>query len=314
MNEGSVNVLLLDSMGDSVATIGRLGEGPGDFLSVTDMDTKGDSVLVLDALARRVQLFDRASLVDMWLLSGITGTPLQVSFSPDGPPVVAVERLPHAGRVKTNQVIRESVTLHRVDDPATVLDVPIDILGDEYFVVTIADGAWRTGIPAFGAFATYDLTRTRVIAADARNATVLSFPWGGSAARTLRPASPPTSVSEAEMDQLWDYAEAMGRRWPDRDYLTYVREAVDVWGKSVPRPFYSAVISDGFETLIQHFTSRASDVTEWSLLAEDGETLGRFSLDRDTRLFSLEDREILGVGLDSLDVEHVIVGRIRDPS
>ena len=116
------------------------------------------------------------------------------------------------------------------------------------------------------------------------------------------------------MDRLWDYAEATARRLPERDYLTYVREAVDVWGKSVPRPFYTAVISDGSETLIQHYSSRVSDVTEWSLLAEDGETLGKFSLDRDTRLFSLQDREVLGVGLDSLDVEHVIVGRIRDPS
>ena len=314
MNEGSVNVLLLDSMGGSVATIGRLGEGPGEFLSVTDLDTKGDSVLVLDALARRVQFFDRASLVHMWSLRGLSGSPRQISFSPDGPPVVAVERRPYAGRVRTNQVIREAITLHRVDDPGTVLETPIDILGGEYFVVTVADGAWRTGIPAFGASATYDLTRTRVIVADARHATVVSFPWGGFAARTLRPASPPTAVSEAEMDRLWDYAEATARRLPERDYLTYVREAVDVWGKSVPRPFYTAVISDGSETLIQHYSSRVSDVTEWSLLAEDGETLGKFSLDRDTRLFSLQDREVLGVGLDSLDVEHVIVGRIRDPS
>lgn len=312
MNEGSVNVLLLDSRGDSVGIIGRLGEGPGEFLAMTDLDTRGDSILVLDALARRVQLFHRTALVNMWSLREIA--PAQVTFSPDGAPVVSVESRPYAGRVKSNQVLRDTVQLHRVDDPGTVLETPINIPGNEYFVVAIADGAWRTGIPAFGASATYDLTRTRVIAADARHATVVSFPWGGPAARTLRPASPPTPVSEAEMDQLWDYAETMVRRWPDPDYLTYVREAVEVWGESVPRPFYSAIISDGTETLLRHYTSGTADVSEWSLLAEDGETVGTFSLDRDTQLFSLEDREILGVGKDSLDVEHVIVGRIRDPS
>ena len=117
------------------------------------------------------------------------------------------------------------------------------------------------------------------------------------------------------MDRLWANADTGARRVQDRDnYMTYVREAVEIWGESVPRPFYSAIISDGSETLIRHYAPGTSDVAQWSLLGEDGETLGTFSLDRDTQLFSLEDREILGVGKDSLDVEHVIVGRIREPS
>ena len=116
------------------------------------------------------------------------------------------------------------------------------------------------------------------------------------------------------MNGLWKRAEITGRRRPDPDYMTYIREAVEVWGESIPRPFYSAIISDGSETLIRHYTPGTSEVTEWSLLAEDGETVGGFRLDRRTRLFSLEDRELLGVGVDSLDVEHVVVARIREPS
>lgn len=319
MNQGSRNVLLLDANGDVAGTIGRLGEGPGDFLSVMDMDTEGDSILVLDAHLRRVQLFHRASLVSVWSLReiGTTGTLSQVSFSPDGAPVVSVsgERWPLSS-TDAMRVLRRTIGLHRVDEPGTAIEIPVEIPGGEYFVVFIAArGGWRTGIPAFGADATYDLTRTGVVVADPRNGQVVSFSWGGQVTRTLRAASPPTPVSEAELDRLWAIADTVARGVSDRNYyMTYVREAVEVWGESVPRPFYSAIVSDGSETLVRHYTPGTSDVTEWSLLADDGEMLGRFSLDRRTRLFSLQDREVLGVGLDSLDVEHVIVGRIRDPS
>ncbi len=317
MNQGSRNVLLLDSQGDSAGTIGRLGQGPGDFLSVTDLDTKGDSILVLDALARRLQLFHRTSLVDMWSLREITGTLAQVTFSPDGAPVVSATREPpYPASGDAMKVLREPVELHRVDEPATALETPVEIPGDEYFVVFVAArGGWRYGAPAFSAAATYDLTGAGVVVADARNGGVVSFRWGGQTARTLRPASPPTAVSEAEMDRLWANADTGARRVQDRDnYMTYVREAVEIWGESVPRPFCSVIISDGSETLIRHYAPGASDVAQWSLLGEDGESLGTFSLDSDTQLFSLEDREILGVGKDSLDVEHVIVGRIRGAS
>ena len=290
------------------------GEGPGEFQAMTDLDTKGDSILVLDALARRVHLFHRASLVTMWSLREITGSPQQVAFSPDGLPVVAVERRPYAGRGDAMQVLRKPVGFHRVDEAKTMVETPIPILGAEFFVVWYPSGAMRTTIPAFAARATYDLTSTGVVAADARDGLVVSFRWGGQTARTLLPASPPTPVSQAELDRFWQGAETVARRRPDLDYMTYMREAVEVWGESVPRPFYSAIISDGSETLIRHYAPGTSDMAQWSLLGQGGETLGAFSLDRDTQLFSLEDREILGVGKDSVDVEHVVVFRIRDPS
>ena len=130
MNQGSRNVLLLDADGDSAATIGRLGEGPGDFLSVTDLDTKGDSILVLDALARRLQLFHRASLVDVWSLREITGTLAQVTFSPDGAPVVSATReSPYPASEDAMKVLREPVEFHRVDEPATALETPVEIPG-----------------------------------------------------------------------------------------------------------------------------------------------------------------------------------------
>lgn len=93
MNTGSLNVLLLDSLGDRVATIGRMGRGPGDFQGMLDMDSSGDSIVVLDGLMRRVQLFRRDSFVTMWSLREITGTPEQVGFSSGGVPVVAFGRL-----------------------------------------------------------------------------------------------------------------------------------------------------------------------------------------------------------------------------
>lgn len=312
MNAGSLNVLLLDSTGELEGTIGRFGEGPGDFQGMLDMDTAGDSIIVLDGLMRRVQLFHRDSFVAAWPLRGIAGTPEQVGFGFGGAPVVAFGTGAQGGAGNVMQVQRETVELYRVDDPGTALETPVDILGKEFFHGRAAGGANYMGMPAFNVFSTYDLTWTGVIFADGRDGRVVSFPWGAQVARTLRSASPPTPVAEAEMDRLWERAETVARRRPDMDYMTFVRQAVEIWGESVPRPFYEAVISDGSETLIQHFAPGSADLVEWSLLGGDGETLGTFNLDRATELRSLRNREVLGVGRDSLDAEHVIVFRIRE--
>lgn len=314
LNQGSVNIVLLDSLGHSMGTIGRLGEGPGEFFATTDFDVKRDSILVLDALARRVHLFHRASPENMWSLHQITGTLQQVAFARDGTPVVSVARDPYLDPADAAQVLRRTVEFHRVDEPGSVLRTPIEVRGGEFFVVWHANGAMRTTIPAFAARATYDLTWTGVVVADAREGRVISFSWDGEPARTLRSASPPVPVSEAELERFWEQVRAVAGDSPDRSYMTYMREAVEVWGKSVPRPFYTKVVSDGFESLIRHYASGTSGAATWSLLAADGEPLGTFNLDRNIQLFSLQDREAIGVGRDALGVEHVIVLRIRDPS
>ena len=312
MNAGSLNVLLLDSLGDLIATIGRMGRGPGDFQGMLDMDTRGDSIVVLDGLMRRVQLFHRDSFVTMWSLREITGTPEQVGFGLGGAPVVAYGTPPDAGRENTMQVLRQTVELYRVDDPATALETPVEIPGDEFFYGRAEGGATFMGMPAFNVWSTYDLTQTGVVAADARDGHVVSFAWGEQAVRTLRPPSAPSPVPEAAMDRLWERAEATARRRPDLDYMTFVRQAVAVWGGPVPLPFHDTLVSDGSEILIEHFAPGSAEKVDWSLLDENGETLGTFNLDRATQLLSLQNREVLGVGRDSLDVEHLIVFQIRE--
>ena len=114
------------------------------------------------------------------------------------------------------------------------------------------------------------------------------------------------------MDALWERVEARVRRDSDEEYMSYARQSVEVWDGTVPRPFYSAVISDGSETLIGHYAHRSADAEEWSLLDRNGKTVGAFMLDEGIRLCSLQDREVLGVGRDSMDVEHLLVLRIRE--
>ncbi len=112
MNMGSFDVLLLDESWNLVGTVGRLGEGPGEFQGLLDMDTRGDSILVLDGLTRRVLLFHRDSFVTSWSLRGITGTPGQVAFNSGGAPVVSFAKKPKADRAEAMQV------LLRIGDPA----------------------------------------------------------------------------------------------------------------------------------------------------------------------------------------------------
>ena len=316
MIAGSLSVLLLDSAGDSVGAFGRIGQGPGEFQSMTDLDTKGDSILILDALARRVQLFHWNSLVATWSIREMAAvTPQQVAFTPDGAPIVSAERRPPYESVGIMRVARSTIEFRRVDEPGRVIETPVEVPGTETFQGRNARGVFAA-LPAFAATAVYDLTRNGVIAADARDGRVVSFSWDGEAGRELRPASPPILVPEPELDAFWDAVRTRARRRPDsEEYEAMAGALLEVWGGSVPRPFYSAIISDGSEALIQHYSPQAtSEVVEWSLLGSHGETLGTFSLTRAVRLVSLQDREVVGVGLDPMDVEHLIILRIRGGS
>lgn len=306
------SVQLLNAAGDLVGTVGRLGEGPGEFRGLLDMDTKGDSILLLDGLASRVLLFHRQSPVATWSLRNLPGIPQQVAFAADGAPVVSVQTRPRPSRENAMRVLRDTVEFHRVDDPGKALETPVTVPGGERFVTWDASGRPRVGGPAFAAWEVYDLTLGGVVAADARDGRVMSFDWGGREARTLRPASPPIPASEEEMDRFWERVEARARRDPEEDRMKSARQSVDVWGGPVPRPFYSAVISDGSETLVGHYAHWSADIVEWSLLDRHGRTIGTFTLDPGKELITLQDREILGVGHDSLDVEHLLVLRIRE--
>ena len=310
---GPTEVLLLNEAGELVGTVGRPGEGPGEFQGLLALDTKGDSILLLDGLAPRVLLFDRESPVTSWSLRTLPEIPQQIAFGAGGAPVVSVSRDPRTGGGSVMQVLRDTIEFYRVDDPGTPLEISVKVPGSERFVPRNPSGGTGVGMPAFAARAQYDLVPRGVVAADARGGRVVSLNWEGQSARTLRPASPPTPVSEADMDRLWERVEARVRRDADEDYRSYARQSVEVWEGTVMQPFYSAVISDGSETLIGHYAHRSADIVEWSLLDRNGKTVGAFTLDEGIRLFSLQDREVLAVGRDSMDVEHLLVLRISSP-
>ena len=67
-----------------------------------------------------------------------------------------------------------TVEFYRVDDPGTALETPVELPGDELFVSRNPSEGRRVGMPAFSAWATYDLTWTGVIAADARDGRLVS--------------------------------------------------------------------------------------------------------------------------------------------
>ncbi len=312
MQRGPAEVLLLNEAGDLMGTVGRVGEGPGEFRGLLDLDTKGDSILLLDGLSRRVLLFHRESPVTTWSLRTLDETPGQIAFGAGGAPVVSVARDSGTGLRNVMQVLRDTIEFYRVDDPETPLETPVKIPGGESFVLGNPTAEIQVGMPAFAAHEQYDLVPAGVVAADARDGRVVSLDWDGQTARTLRPPSPPSPVSEAEMDALWERVEASVRRDPGEDYMSYARQSVDVWDGMVPRPFYAEVISDGSETLVGHYVHRSADIVDWSLLDRNGKTVGAFTLEAGVRLFSLQDRELLGVGRDSMDVEHLVVLRIRE--
>lgn len=58
VDTGNDRIAVFDSAGEYLRSIGRQGEGPGEFRSMTLLDAHGGNVLVYDRSLRRLQVFD----------------------------------------------------------------------------------------------------------------------------------------------------------------------------------------------------------------------------------------------------------------
>jgi hypothetical protein len=295
-------IRLFDAQGQYQSTIGKTGEGPGEFRYVWDAwFAPPDTIIVFDAGLSRMTYFDLA------------GTPARmVTFEQRGSAGIA--SLPFARfadgsfLLRRNRFIDASVTGNgrtvvpslRGSADGTVLDT-LGMFPDADYV-TVPDVG--TTLPRFARFAVYYVHGNSYWRGMGDDFTVDEYDVSGRHLRSLRRTWTPRPATDELVERLHAHAlaavtEQRARDFVERDYTNTPRlETLPAYGPQW--------LVDGEDNLwVQDYVTVVDSVTGWTVFDREGAWLGVLHWPTAFRPEEIGADYVLGVYRNQDDVESV---------
>jgi hypothetical protein len=314
LNAGSNEVFEFDPSGRLAAAFGRPGQGPGEFGHVRDGWVRGDSVYVLDSLSRRLSMFAAGELARDWSLAAFHDWVERVRVLDDGTVVIGnVRRALGLGAPPGPNFFTDTIDFHALARGSeTAWRRMFSIPAGERSVRFIAPGAPSVMIPAWASEVWYELTSDGVIAVENRSGRIGMWTWSGDSILIRAGPSAATYVSDAEL-KIWEEAiQVRARTMPDPAvFLAGARAGIERWRGRIPRPVFEDLKSDGATIAVQEYELGREHPGVWQILDRAGELHGKFVLPANMRLLTLEGDRLAVVARDSVDVESILVLRMR---
>jgi hypothetical protein len=306
-NSGSSQVRVYSPEGAHLASIGREGEGPGEFTRFFGIDAiAGDSLLVhtypsrvtilspdlevvrvfdVDRLARRLQAFAGGML-------GTVGIPMR-----EDPGENALVRMPER--------------LIRFDLEGAPRDTIFEVPGSETFLFMSELGA-SGGRPLFGKNTVVATVGDALVIGLADSLSYAVYGGEGDLRRSVRVTGFDLTLSDDEVA-----AEIQARLGPDPDpFSRDLHEALPV---PRTRAAYERLIVDPTGNVWAAGQPSWSERRErlardWHVFSPEGEWLGRVTMPARFDPFEIGSDHVLGVYSDELDLEHVQLLPLTKPS
>jgi hypothetical protein len=312
--------------------IGRQGEGPGEFGSVTYFGIKGDTLWVNDNQLRRVTLFDTAGQVISTFTAGSlppdvgqSGAFMLVTSSrlrDDGlldsayPPMVAYP----VGGTMPDSMMAPWVRFDREGNVVDTMRIIPFYLGGNAKRITLAGKEVRgpsppTDRPLHLPAGDELITVTRATAVsqeDARITITRTGPAGDTVQHTVYRYQPQPFTS-AFVDSLVARATVSAARTAEVDHATAesaMRAAVEL--PAFAPPIASATIGQDGSIWLRR-NDDGSPTYRWIILEPDGSARGKLDLSRSLTPLWMSGDVIIGVDRDELDIPWLVRLRIGEP-
>ncbi len=294
-NRGSHELRMYDGAGVHLRSIGRYGDGPGEFRSIRGVTVHGDSLVVFDSDQRRITVLDH--------VGGVRGT---VPLEPTGDPVAILDLYRLAGMSDSGQLImhadgwmglaastpgiREQVaeTL-RYDLAGRRLGTFAEPLVSTYFASPQTN--YGTMFSRFGSLA---LKGGDVFFADRRTYQVRQYREGTTLDRIVRVLVEPRPVTEQDLHEWY----TLGSGYAGKAH-------------SDLKPWLSQVIVDDTGHLwTLEYDPYWRPIRTWSVFTPEGRWLGRVRAPDNLRVTEIRSDQVIGVFRDENEVEFVVRHRL----
>lgn len=296
VNSGSHELRVYSEAGEHIRTIGREGEGPGEFMLPRSVwILPSDSLMVMDWT--RISVFDSAGV---FAGSSVYGTGTVVDRYVDGSLLKLV--IPPGVDMYEVGYSRPGRALVRLSADGAVTDTLAHVTGDEFYRFLTSAG----GIASFNA--PFGLVRTAVThgsatyTGDGARFEVQVLDENGALARIIRRSGDPRAVDEAAIAGL---EERMLMRTTTEEQERSRRQLFAEWTYPATQPAYDRLLIDSEGNLwVQHWDVE-TEATSWSVFSDAGHWLGIIEMPSRFRVTEIGSDYALGVLTDDLGVEYV---------
>jgi hypothetical protein len=306
---GSNEIRVFSTTGEFSVSIGRDGEGPGEFRSLSTVDRFGDDSLVA---------FDRG--LRRLTVTSIDGSSVRV-IPPYAPDIRLASVLPltdssfvgvtSAGRsdASDGRIRRGLMSVLRLSTtPGMLIDTITSMPGDES-VAYSSGGFVALMVPLFPKASHVAVLRGDVVigTADSLEYRVLSD--DRRLRRIVRVPGYALDVSTTQVEE-----ERAARLAAVSGMPEMFRDGIERLPRPATRPGYSdlKVDAEGCVWLAQYrFRSQVDQATAWEVFSQSGEWLGAVRTPPRFTVYEVGSDYVLGLWRDELDVEHVQLLRLH---
>ncbi|MFV1988672.1 MAG: 6-bladed beta-propeller [Gemmatimonadota bacterium] len=305
-NAGTSELRFFDASGSFVRTIGRQGEGPGEFTALGSIFVRGDSLVAYDRRTLRFTIFDReGELVGTTppgdTFVGLLGDGTLISYG------VTTRGMPDPG-----SVTRSSGILLRHPPDGSQPDTIVRFAMNDRYVHTEIPGFSER---MFGRTTELVFGDDGVLIADNDRYELREVRVNGSVARLTRWDRPNRPVTSVEVDA---YLERAAARYGDDPRAEMFGQTLrdqpppammPAFGRSgLIRTARPAVFRSAAGNLwVLEYVAFPDDPETWQVFDQEGRLRGAVVLPHGVEITSVGAGGLVAVRRDDLDVEHVLV-------
>jgi hypothetical protein len=312
-DQGASQVRVFDARGSMLRTIGRRGEGPGEFLSLDGLFTLADTVFAWDGRLRRLSVFAPTGSLARTVTvqrSSSPGMLTPVGVLSNGYLLARATRPVVAGRTQPG-VHRDSMQVILLDATGAVVTPIATIPGGESFVLTQGRSTSVTDLP----FA----QRGHATARDGIFVLAVSDRYefdvhdrNGRLHRAVRANVAERRISDADLSRARDREL---QRLRDIGFYDRMKDNVEQKYRSMPRgrtapAFGGILLSQDGRVWIRLAQAASGDARTWAVHGADGQVQRTYELPTDVTLMDAGRDWILGTFRDELDVTYVGLWRL----
>jgi len=306
-NGGTKELRFYDSAGSHLASVGREGEGPGEFGALGGLELARDSLYVFDWRLVRASVFDLDGVFARSYPVRIPGIafPNAVGLLDDGGWVVL------SGFAFSPQdiaaLVRDTSLLVHLHADGLAADTVGRFPTVEFFVY--GDGSLTTAVSrAFGRSLAYAAGGARLYLGDTERYQIAGYAPAGTLESILRRQVAARSVTRADIEA---YKEVDRRRLVDAQYRQQMERLLAEMPYPDAMPAFGALQTDAEENLwVSEYQMPGADSARWSVYAPDGAPMATVTVPAEFQITQIGSDFVCGRWQDDVGVEHVRVYRL----
>lgn len=309
-DQGTRQLTVFAPDGRSLQTLGRDGEGPGEFRSVFGLwATGGDTLLVWDIALARLTRFDAAGRpIASLAIPGNPSPPALLGLLPDGSPVGTVPAGDVFGSAMTRPPgtrIQTEDALARYDGEGRTSDTIARRAGD-VLEVTRFEGAPAIGSPRFSPQPTWALHDDRIFYTPAASFEVQMLDADGQLERIARRREADLRITEEMIAAYKAWAIRLEEANPDRFRGTRARMEDAVFPERKPSVGTLLVDARG-NVWARPVTMPFDSLVDWSVFSPEGRWITDVTVPgQPWTLLEIGEAHVLARTANELDVPYIV--------